>query len=445
MIMEDLFNLKHEEEEEEGSDLYHPSPYSLERCATNLSTDSFTYCTSVSGVSDCSDEQHDAALMSGQGTTKQNKAADHCSEVELMKERFAKLLLGEDMSGGGKGVSTAVTISNAITNLYATVFGHNLRLEPLDQGKKAMWRREMECLLAVCDHMVEEFIPDNLQDQTAPPKVMVSRPRSDISINLPALQKLDSILLEILDSFAEAEFCYVEDGSVSMSSTRSGSFRKVVHRNEDKWWVPVPCVPSGGLSEESRKHLRHKRECASQVHKAAMAINAAILADMQVPNSYMAALPKSGKGSVADSTYRYLSSPGDEEFSPDHLLDSLGISSEQQALELADRVEASIHTWRRKAGAKSSWGVMKDVMLSDMDKRHVLADKAEQILFCLRRRYPGMSQTTLDTCKIQDNTDVGQAILESYSRVLEGLAFNIAAWIEDVLYVDTSTRNRETP
>ena len=39
-------------------------------------------------------------------------------ELEIMKERFAKLLLGEDMSGSGKGVCTAVTISNAITNLY---------------------------------------------------------------------------------------------------------------------------------------------------------------------------------------------------------------------------------------------------------------------------------------------------------------------------------------
>lgn len=39
------------------------------------------------------------------------------SELEMMKERFAKLLLGEDMSGGGKGVCTALAISNAITNL----------------------------------------------------------------------------------------------------------------------------------------------------------------------------------------------------------------------------------------------------------------------------------------------------------------------------------------
>lgn len=35
----------------------------------------------------------------------------------MMKERFSKLLLGEDMSGCGKGVSTALAISNAITNL----------------------------------------------------------------------------------------------------------------------------------------------------------------------------------------------------------------------------------------------------------------------------------------------------------------------------------------
>jgi hypothetical protein len=43
--------------------------------------------------------------------------------MELMKERFAKLLLGEDMSGGGKGVSSALALSNAITNLA----GMNLR------------------------------------------------------------------------------------------------------------------------------------------------------------------------------------------------------------------------------------------------------------------------------------------------------------------------------
>ncbi|CAI0472179.1 unnamed protein product, partial [Linum tenue] len=352
-------------------------------------------------------------------------------ELEIMRERFSKLLLGEDMSGGGKGVCTAVTISNSITNLYATVFGQNLRLEPLKPEKKAMWKREMDCLLSVCDYIVE-FIPksQNLRDGTAL-EVMESRVRSDIYMNLPALRKLDAMLLE-------AEFWYAEQGSMSSNSTRSGSFRRVViHRTEEKWWVPVPCVPPGGISEKARKHLRHKRDCANQIHKAAMAINTSVLTEMEIPDSYLASLPKSGKSSLGDSIYKYICTM--DKFSPERLLNCLNIASEHEALELADRVEASMYTWRRKAclsNSRSSWG---DLMKTD--KNHVLAERAESLLFSLKQRYPGLSQTSLDICKIQCNRDVGQAILESYSRVLEGLAFNIVAWIEDVLFVDKSVKN----
>jgi hypothetical protein len=37
----------------------------------------------------------------------------------------------------------------------ATVFGQLWRLEPLPPEKKAMWRRELDCLLCVSDHIVE--------------------------------------------------------------------------------------------------------------------------------------------------------------------------------------------------------------------------------------------------------------------------------------------------
>lgn len=47
------------------------------------------------------------------------------TELEMMKERLSKLLLGEDMSGSGKGVCTAVTLSNAITNLYGKLEKHS--------------------------------------------------------------------------------------------------------------------------------------------------------------------------------------------------------------------------------------------------------------------------------------------------------------------------------
>jgi hypothetical protein len=39
------------------------------------------------------------------------------SDIENMKEKFAKLLLGDDSSGGARGVCTALALSNAITNL----------------------------------------------------------------------------------------------------------------------------------------------------------------------------------------------------------------------------------------------------------------------------------------------------------------------------------------
>ncbi|KAI3703197.1 hypothetical protein L1987_73102 [Smallanthus sonchifolius] len=364
-------------------------------------------------------------------------------ELDMMKERFSKLLLGEDMSGSGKGVSTAVTVSNAITNLYVSVFGQHQRLEPLYPDKKRMWKREMTCLLSVCDYIVE-FVPasQNLQNRPSM-EMMISQPRSDIDINLPALIKLDALLIEILDSFQETEFWYDEQGSMSGNS-RSGSFRGIPQpqRKEEKWWLPLPRVSAGGLSETAKKHLRQKRESANQIHKAAMAINSCILSDMTVPHSYIASLPKSGKTSVGDTIYRYMMSTS--RFIPEHLLDCLNISSEHEALELADRIEASMFIWKQKACSnypKSSWETVKEHM--EGEKNVVLAERAEILLFSLKQRFPELAQTTLDTSKIQHNKDVGQAILESYSRVLEGLAFNIVGWIEDVLFVDKSMSSQE--
>lgn len=72
----------------------------------------------------------------------------------------------------------------------------------------------------------------------------------------------------------------------------SAPLRTPIQRQEDKWWLPVPRVPPGGLSDNSRKQLDHKRECTNQILKAAMAINSIALAEMEVPESYLESLPK---------------------------------------------------------------------------------------------------------------------------------------------------------
>lgn len=179
-----------------------------------------------------------------------------------MKERFAKLLLGEDMSGGGKGVCTAVTISNAITNLYGNFFflyqkeitiverifvAHCLRLRGLALcicATFCSYRIRAEIEIRASESREEGNVEkrnglstfglwlygrshrfhtgttrwdigsgegkNNLKlpfykftictpfllqhDFVNALQVMTSRPRSDIYVNLPALQKLDAML-----------------------------------------------------------------------------------------------------------------------------------------------------------------------------------------------------------------------------------------------------------
>ncbi|KAF5747210.1 hypothetical protein HS088_TW06G01391 [Tripterygium wilfordii] len=370
------------------------------------------------------------------------------TEIELMKERFAKLLLGEDMSGGGKGVCTALALSNAITNLSASVFGELWKLEPLAPQKKSMWYREMEWLLCVSDSIVE--LNPSLQEFPGGGtfEVMVTRPRSDLFVNLPALKKLDAMSLGILDGFQDSEFYYVDRGLVvdgadenEVSPLQSSSGRPSF-RQEEKWWLPFPKVPQNGLSEDVRKRLQQCRECTKQILKAAMAINSNALAEMDVPNAYLESLPKSGKDCLGEIMYRYITA---SQFSPECLLDYLDLSSEYTTLEIANRIEAAAHIWRQKylkrklvhaKVKRPSWGSKVKGFSGHIEKYKLLALRAETLLQNLKLQFPSLPQTALDMNKIQHNKDVGQSILESYSRVMESLAFNIMARIDDLLYVD---------
>ncbi|KAL3514957.1 hypothetical protein ACH5RR_021859 [Cinchona calisaya] len=387
------------------------------------------------------------------GDQLEKRADADLSEMEMMKERFAKLLLGEDMSGGGKGVCTALAISNAITNLSATVFGELRGLEPLAPQKKAMWCREMEWFLGMSDSVVE-FVPSKQQFPGGGTyEVIETRPRSDLYMNLPALKKLDAMLVSILEGFQDMEFWYVDrgiivtdpDGCDAFSSSISSGRPSI--RQEDKWWLPCPKVPPKGLSEDARKRLQQCRDCTNQILKAALAINSSVLAEMEIPSAYLDSLPKNGKTCLGDIIYRYITA---EQFSPDCLLGCLDLSSEHHTLEVANRIEAAVHVWRLKDRKKypnhqkpkcKSWGGKVKGLVADSEKNQFLAQRAETLLHSLRLRFPGLPQTALDMNKIQYNKDVGQSILESYSRVMESLAFNVMARIDDVLYVDDATNH----
>ncbi|KAM3351498.1 hypothetical protein ACQJBY_023461 [Aegilops geniculata] len=371
---------------------------------------------------------------------KEEPAADHGAEehgtgpsdIEVIKEKFGKLLLGEDMSGSGKGVPSALALSNAITNLAAAVFGEQRKLEPMAPDRKARWKKEVGWLLSVADQIVEFVAKKQVLDNGVEMEVMGTQQRRDLQSNIPALRKIDAMLLDYLDAFKDrTDFWYVKRDSCSDAEKEESN------TSEEKWWIPIVKVPPNGLPPASRAWIQHQKELVNQVLKAAMAINANCLMEMAIPESYLESLPKNGRASLGDALYRIIT---DVEFDPDDFLSTVDLTSEHKILDLKDRIEASVIIWNRKVhnkDGKSAWG-----SAVSQEKREQFEERAQTLLLIIKHRFPGIPQSTLDIAKIQENRDVGFALLESYSRVLESLAFNVMSRIEDVIVADNVAREK---
>ncbi|KAL9369115.1 hypothetical protein Peur_040314 [Populus x canadensis] len=358
------------------------------------------------------------------------------SDVETMKEKFAKLLLGEDITGGRSGLSTALALSNAITNLAATVFGELWKLEPLPEERKTKWQREMDWLLSPTNYMVELVPAKQNCANGRMLEIMTPKARADIHVNLPALQKLDSMLIDTLDAMVNTEFWYSEVGSRAEGRTKSAKQSK-------RWWLPLPQVPTTGLSDSGRKKLLNQSKVVYQVFKAAKSVNETVLLEMPVPTIIKDALPKSGKANLGEELYKVLTADSN---TAEEMLNSLDLKSEHSALEAVNKLEAAIFAWKERVTAqvsgrspvRTSWSFVKDTV-SEFDKMESLLDSAESLLQLLKSRYPNLPQTFLDSTKVQYGKDVGHAILEAYSRVLGNVAFSILSRIADVMQEDSLT------
>ncbi|CAN1775128.1 Rop guanine nucleotide exchange factor 12 [Linum perenne] len=375
---------------------------------------------------------------------------DKMHEMDQMKERFSKLLLGEDMSGGGKGVSSALALSNAITNLAASVFGEQWRLEPMSTERKTRWRREIDLLLTVTDHIVE-FVAAQQAISSATInnliillyiQIMVTRQRNDLLMNIPALRKLDAMLivrLEIniqgkgqrgkkrnggyqLSKYLQMVFQNLQGDSFKSKRTQSIKFLRLP-------WLSM--LKSCQKWKFLKATLNHFPRYLTNPHQ--MQLINLVLSFCFSP---MCWIWQNGRISLGDSAYKNITV---ECFDPDQFLSTMDLSSEHKILDLKDRIEASIVIWKRKMNqkdGKSAWasGI-------SIEKREVFEERAETILIIMKQRFPGIPQSALDISKIESNRDVGQAILESYSRILESLAFTVLSRIEDVLYSDHCAKN----
>lgn len=359
-------------------------------------------------------------------------------DVDVMKETFAKLLLGDDVTGGRKGITSARAISNAITNLAATVFGELWKLEPLSEEKKAKWKTEMEWFLSPANYMVELVPAKQSGTNGRNFEIMTPKARADIHMNLPALQKLDSMLIEALDSMVGTEFWY-EEGN-SRREGREGS-----ERQSKRWWLPSPRVPAGGLSETARKKLLSQGNVVHQVFKAAKSINEDVLHEMPVPQVIQDALPKSGRASLGEELYKVVAS---ESSSAAEIFDSMKVRTEHEALNTINKLEAAALAWRErlkehassnKTPVRTTWSFKKESPVSEVDKTESLLFRVDALLYQLKMRYPCLPHTFIDVTKVQYGKDIGHSILEAYSRVLGNLAYSILSRIGNILQEDYSS------
>ncbi|EPS63690.1 hypothetical protein M569_11093, partial [Genlisea aurea] len=378
---------------------------------------------------------HDAINKEDGPQHRAGRSSSHDTD-DAMKEKFCKLLLGEDVTGGGtKGVSAALALSNAIVNLSATVFGELWKLEPLSDEKKRKWRTEMDWLLSPTNYMVELVPAKQSCSDGGILEVMTTKPRSDIQMNLPALKKLDSMLLESLDSMAEAEFWYADEG---------GGNRGEGSRRSAKWWFPSPQVPSAGLSDTERKRLLHHGRFMHQIFKAAKTINRNVLLEIPIPVAIKEALPKAGNMSLGGELYSAITTTDESEM----MYRRLNLKSEHAALETMNKLEAVVSAWQRRASeeerqidenkspARTPWSFIRDPAVTETEKTESLVRRAETLVEQIKTKYPNLPPSFIDATKLRYCKDVGHSILEAYSRVLSNLAFSILIRIGDVLQRD---------
>ncbi|GKA02038.1 Rop guanine nucleotide exchange factor 14-like protein [Tanacetum coccineum] len=247
----------------------------------------------------------------------------HYSDVEVMKEKFAKLLLGEDTTGGRNGVSAALALSNAITNLA---------------GEKEQVGKRDGLVLSPTNYMVQ-LIPAKqcgADGRTLEASSYNGPPKSSCDSSEPP-----SSAKETLDSMTETEFWYEEGGS--RAEGRSSNLKQ-----SKRWWLPMPQVPIGGLSDNERKKL----------------LNQARL---------------SGKASLGEDQYRIVNRP---------LLTLLFCRSPDLkvrkpcALDAINRLETAIHAWKKKieqhdngqSPARTSWS------FKDPDVAHAIIEAYSRVL-----------------------------------------------------------------
>ncbi|KAK4532974.1 hypothetical protein CCYA_CCYA14G3831 [Cyanidiococcus yangmingshanensis] len=359
--------------------------------------------------------------------------------------------------------SNALQLSHAIVNLHAGTFGEFKRLEPLPVQAASRWSMEIDFLLSPCEQiMVRTPVRRQLADGTSV-EVLESRLRPDIEEYLPRLRGMDQAIREMLRSFRELS------GTLNYEPTGTRG---------PQWWLEQPQIPPGGLPPGVRALLQRNFQEAADIRHLARDVNERVLRSLPCPAREYACscfgydLTEATGGWSLTPRRRPAARVRDvlgpelhEALSRNPAFSAvayarsavLGLSSDtvlpswieaddinERLTRLVEQLERAEFLYRVKIDRLNQAGRFGAPWRREKLERYYAARRrCERGAHALREVFTGIGHTTRDQCAIRYNVDVGSAILEAYSRVLEHRAAAICKRIRLCLEIEQQQQQQQ--
>jgi len=322
-----------------------------------------------------------------------------------------------------KHLGPARALELMLTTLNVKTFGEMKRLEPLPRDAIKTWQSQLEVLLG----MLEEIKEDQGNGY---------RLRDDISRHLPNLKRCDTLVQETMASFSclKGEIDYVDN-----AAKKNGS-----GGGDTKWWVKHPVVKEGGLSHKIRQTVEVAQKDMETVFKASHEVNLDVIRMMTVPQTFMDGLPKHARQIITKDLKEGLMTWG--MFRIQDFMKDKKMYNKDNAKDLCSALEKVALVWESKT-------VVKSFLSRTLDTLDIRGERGKNVINALRRcqnairdlrrEFPTMGPSDLDTAKIAKNEDIGLAGLEAYSRALESRAYRVLTRLREILEVDDEEKVRK--
>ena len=307
--------------------------------SSSAGSSSFDLATGMAGR-----QRQSSCRSSSASSTSTSPSYDAAAQQELaaMRKKLGAFMLGGDTSGGQAGTHAALTLSNAITNLSVGCWSQIGELEPLAAATLAKWRQQIRWYLAPLEHIVVKREASRTLSDGSVVEVMEDALREDIATHLPLLREADELQQAVFTRFADREWGYRK---------RAAGGEGGEGADGGKWWKRVAALQDGrdDLSRRWRVELSCLVAWASRKIALCREVNDACLERMEVPPSFVEALPKHARALAIAEPIRRALTKGHRLDGPAILQQAgVGLGDKLVLLETINSLQKASLVWERK-------------------------------------------------------------------------------------------------